>query len=150
MIIMGILVVNVLWQVASRYVLNNPSAFTDELAGFLLIWVGLFGAAYTTGKKEHLAIDLLPRSLAPRRAAYLYLIINLLIALFAIVVFVVGGSRLVYLTYTLHQTSSALQLPLAAVYIVLPISGLLIIFYSICEMILNYRQISKFNQSESQ
>ena len=47
--IMSILVIDVLWQVTSRYILSSPSSFTDELAGYLLIWVGLFGAAYVTG-----------------------------------------------------------------------------------------------------
>jgi hypothetical protein len=56
---MIILVLDVLWQVVSRYLLSSPSSFTDELAGFLLIWVGFIGAAYTTGLKGHLAIDIL-------------------------------------------------------------------------------------------
>ncbi|MCK4698921.1 MAG: TRAP transporter small permease subunit, partial [Bacteroidales bacterium] len=66
-IVMAILVLDVLWQVASRYLFNSPSSFTDELAGFLLIWVGLLGAAYGTGTKIHLAIDLLPSKLNFRR-----------------------------------------------------------------------------------
>ena len=57
--LMSVLVIDVLWQVAARYLLSNPSSFTDELAGFLLIWVGLLGAAYVAGRKEHLAIDIL-------------------------------------------------------------------------------------------
>ena len=57
--LMSVLVLDVLWQVFSRYILSSPSSYTDELAGFLLIWVGLFGAAYVAGKREHLAIDLL-------------------------------------------------------------------------------------------
>jgi hypothetical protein len=63
--LMAILVVDVLWQVISRYVLSAPSSFTDELAGFLLIWVGLFGSAYVAGKNEHLAIDLLVQRSGP-------------------------------------------------------------------------------------
>ena len=59
--LMALLVVDVLWQVLSRYVLASPSSFTDEVAGFLLIWVGLMGAAYVSGREEHLAIDLLLR-----------------------------------------------------------------------------------------
>ena len=148
-VLMGVLVIDVLWQVATRYLLGNPSAFTDELAGFLLIWVGLFGGAYATGKKQHLAIDLLPQRIAPQKKPYLYFFINLLIGLFALLVLIIGGGRLVYLTYTLHQTSSALELPLALVYLVLPLSGLLIIYYSICEMILNVQQISENKQTET-
>lgn len=55
----AILVVCVVWQVISRYVLGAPSIVTDELARFLFMWVGLIGAAYATGLKRHLAIDLL-------------------------------------------------------------------------------------------
>ena len=36
-ILMSLLVLDVLWQVTSRYILSSPSSFTDELAGFLLI-----------------------------------------------------------------------------------------------------------------
>ena len=53
--LMAFLVVDVLWQVVSRYVLVSPSSVTDELAGYLLIWVGLLGAAYV-------AADLLAQS----------------------------------------------------------------------------------------
>ena len=54
-VLMSVLVIDVLWQVFSRYLLSSPSSFTDELAGFLLIWVGVLGAAYVDGRKEHLA-----------------------------------------------------------------------------------------------
>ena len=66
-LLMGVMVINVLWQVASRYLLGSPSVFTDELANYLLIWVGLLGAAYASGKKMHLAIDLLPNKLEGAR-----------------------------------------------------------------------------------
>lgn len=49
-VLMGLMVLNVLWQVFSRYVIGEPSAFTDELARFLMIWLGLLGAAYVSGK----------------------------------------------------------------------------------------------------
>ena len=54
--IMSLMVVNVLWQVFSRYLLANPSSFTDELARYLMIWVGVLGAAYVAGKGNHVAI----------------------------------------------------------------------------------------------
>ncbi len=57
------LVFCVVWQVLSRYVLGKPSTVTDELARYLFMWVALIGAAYTTGLKRHLAIDLLTMKL---------------------------------------------------------------------------------------
>lgn len=136
-ITMAILVLDVIWQVASRYILKEPSSWTDELAGFLLIWVGLFGAAYASGQKDHLAIDLLPRKLSPSRRKYLYLVINSLIGAFALIVLVIGGIRLVFITFKLNQISSALEIPVGYVYLVLPVSGLFILFYAVHDMIKN-------------
>ena len=129
--IMAILVVDVLWQVISRYVLSSPSSFTDELAGFLLIWVGLFGAAYVAGKNEHLAIDLLIQKSSPARQRRLMLIINSLILLFGVLVMVTGGIWLVYTRFVMEVKSAALQIPLGYVYLVLPISGILIVYFTI-------------------
>lgn len=128
--LMAILVVDVLWQVISRYVLSAPSSFTDELAGFLLIWVGLFGSAYVAGKNEHLAIDLLVQRSGPARRKFLEIFISLCIIIFSLTVLVVGGSWLVYTRFALDVKSAALEIPLGYVYIVLPISGLLIMFFT--------------------
>lgn len=136
-LVMAILVLDVLWQVASRYIMREPSSWTDELAGFLLIWVGLFGAAYATGRKDHLAIDLLPRKLDLPKRKYLYLVINCFIGSFGLIVLIIGGLRLVYITFKLNQISSALEIPIGYVYLVLPISGLFILFYAVHDMIFN-------------
>lgn len=133
--LMGIMVINVLWQVASRYLIGSPSVFTDELAGFLLIWVGLLGSGYAAGQGLHLAIDILPQSLNGKRKIMLNKVINAFVALFALLVMVIGGGRLVYLTLELEQLSSSLQLPLGYVYAVLPLSGLLILYYSLYNII---------------
>jgi TRAP-type C4-dicarboxylate transport system permease small subunit len=130
---MVIMVLNVLWQVFSRYVLNNPSGFTDELAGFLMIWVGLLGAAYASGKGLHLAIDVLRESNI--NSKFLDRIIPVLIILFAVGVLVVGGGRLVYLTLYLEQYSANLKIPVGYVYLALPLSGLLITYYALQDMI---------------
>lgn len=129
--LMVLMVLNVLWQVASRYLVGSPSIFTDELANFLLIWVGLLGAAYASGKKMHLAIDFLPQKLEGKRKKHLFFVITVLIVLFAVTVMLVGGVRLVYLTLLLEQLSPSLQIPLGYVYLVIPISGVFIIYYSI-------------------
>ncbi len=42
--LMALMVLNVLWQVFTRFIMNDPSSFTDELSRYLLIWLGLLGA----------------------------------------------------------------------------------------------------------
>ena len=134
-ILMSVLVIDVLWQVFSRYLLSSPSSFTDELAGFLLIWVGLLGAAYVAGRKEHLAIDILIQKSPPERQRKLQYLIHSLIFLFALFVMFVGGVILMYTRFVLQVKSAALQLSLGYVYIIIPISGLIIMFYEVIHMI---------------
>lgn len=130
-VIMATMTINVLWQVFSRFVLQNPSSFTEELARYMLIWVGILGAAYVAGQKMHLAIDLLPTKLKGRSKAYLEIFINLVILIFAVVVMVIGGIRLVTITLMLNQISAAMQIPLGYVYVVVPLSGALMTFYAV-------------------
>jgi TRAP-type C4-dicarboxylate transport system permease small subunit len=134
-VIMGVSVLNVLWQVFTRFVLSNPSSYTDELARFLLIWIGLLGAAYAAGNKMHLAIDLLPSKLEGRARFYLGVVVEGCVFLFAMAVLVIGGSSLMTLTLTLGQTSTALHIPIGYVYLVLPLSGLLIMYYAVAAIV---------------
>jgi len=134
-ILMSVLVIDVLWQVFSRYMLSSPSSFTDELAGFLLIWVGVLGAAYVSGRKEHLAIDILLQKPPPDRQRKLQTLIHSLVFMFALFVMVVGGVILMYTRFILQVKSAALQLPLGYVYIILPISGLIIMFYEVLHIL---------------
>lgn len=132
-VIMGAMVLNVLWQVFTRFI-GIPSSFTDELARYLMIWLGLLGAAYVSGKKMHVAIDLISSKLSEKGKRSLSSSINIIVATFSLLALVIGGSRLVYITFDLGQNSPALQVPLALVYLIIPISGLLIIFYKISDI----------------
>ena len=136
-VIMGIMVLNVLWQVFTRYVIGVPSSFTDELARYLMIWLGLLGAAYVSGKNMHIAIDVLVKKTKAETQIRLKKAVNLIILLFAFFTLVVGGFRLVYIAFHLEQNSPSLQIPLGVVYLVLPISGLLIIYYKSVAIKLN-------------
>ncbi len=134
-IIMAIMVVNVLWQVFTRFIVGNPSSFTDELARYLMIWLGILGAAYVSGRNMHVAIDVLPLRYNEKTQRKLKRVVYVLIVAFALFAMVIGGLRLVYITYVLNQHSPALQIPLAAVYFAIPLSGVLIIYYKISDIL---------------
>jgi TRAP-type C4-dicarboxylate transport system permease small subunit len=134
-LIMGIMVINVLWQVFTRFIVGIPSSFTDELARYLMIWLGILGAAYVSGQNMHVAIDVLPLRASAKTQKKLKLIVYIMIIVFAVLAMVIGGLRLVYITYVLDQHSPALQIPLAAVYFAIPLSGALIIYYKISDIL---------------
>ncbi|MEX0609216.1 MAG: TRAP transporter small permease [Balneolaceae bacterium] len=138
--LMAVMLISVCWQVITRYFLEASSSFTDELARYVLIWIGMLGAAYASGKNLHLAIDLFPSKLKGKSHDHLNIFINLLIIVFAVTTMILGGLWLVYITYSLGQVSAAMQIPLAYVYSILPISGLLIVIYKIRDIILLLRK----------
>ena len=130
-ILMAVMTLDVLWGVFTRYFLQSQASWTEELARFLLIWIGILGAAFASGQRLHLAIDLLKPKLNEQGQIRLTRFISLLILFFSISVMVIGGSRLVYITQILQQKSAALQVPMAFIYLIVPISGLLIVFYQL-------------------
>ena len=139
--IMAAMTINVLWQVFSRFILKDPSSITEELARYMLIWVGLLGAAYVAGQKMHLAIDLLSTKLSGVKKGYLEIFIQSAVFIFAFSVMVIGGVRLVQITLSLNQISAALQIPLGYVYSVVPLSGVLMMFYSVVFIITELKKL---------
>lgn len=133
-ILMGAMVLNVLWQVFTRFVLKDPSSFTEETARYMMIWVGLLGSAYAAGKKSHLALDLLTARFQGARKRFSEILIQLIVLLFASVVMVGGGGRLVWIQLSLGQHSAALQVKLGYVYLVVPVAGALIVFYTVAAL----------------
>ena len=129
--LMAVIVLDVSWQVFTRFILKDPSSFTEELAGFLLIWIGLLGSSYAFYTRAHLGIDVLTMRLDPAKRRLVGMLISLIVMLFALFVLFIGGLRLVNLTFTLHQISPAIGIPMGYVYLVLPLTGLLIMIYAV-------------------
>ena len=129
-VLMAVMVVDVTWQVASRYLLRNPSSFTEELAGFLLIWIGLLGSAYALRTRAHLGIDLLVDGLTGAARIWTTVLSHSLVLLFALTVMVGGGLRLVQLAFQLRQISAAMGIRMGYVYLAVPLSGLLMALFS--------------------
>ncbi|SIO92841.1 TRAP transporter small permease [Vibrio spartinae] len=137
----SVLVICVVWQVFSRYVLNTPSTTTDELARFLFIWVGLMGAAYTLGQKRHLAIELLEQILEnkPAKLSILRLVVNVISLLFASVIMVYGGGKLMLHVLETGQISPSLSLQMGYVYAAIPLSGMFMLIYLSTDFLTNLR-----------
>lgn len=129
--IFALLVLDVLWQVFSRYALNTSFSWTEEFARFSLIWLSILGAAYLNAKREHLSMDFFYGKLNRSNKKKASVAIEICIFLFALVVMVIGGFNLVYTTLHLEQLSGTLRIPLGYIYAVLPFSGLLIMCFSI-------------------
>lgn len=128
-IIMGVMVVAVCWQVITRYVLNNPSTVTEEALRYLLVWTTMVGAAYAYGRRKHLCINILMKKLAVKNQNVLDIAVQAVVALFCVVVMIMGGLRLC--RTAADQSSAALGIPMPYIYSCLLVGAVLFIFYAL-------------------
>ncbi|MCI8865301.1 MAG: TRAP transporter small permease [Lachnospiraceae bacterium] len=124
-ILLSVMTLLVLYQVFTRYVLNSPAAFTEELVRYFLIWTGFIGAAYAFITREHMCLVLVRDSLKPEKKRILMTFIDVLILVFAIFVITIGGFKLAMSAQKVF--SALLGIPRSLVYAMAPVSGLFII-----------------------
>jgi len=130
-LIMGLLVVDVVWQVLSRYVFKAPSPWTEELAEYLMIWLGLLGACIALRAKAHPKIDYVTNKLSPENRLIVKVFSYSIVLLFSLSVLLYGGFQLVYNTFMTNQTSPALMIKMGYVYLAVPVAGVIMVIYSI-------------------
>jgi TRAP-type C4-dicarboxylate transport system permease small subunit len=149
-LLMAVLLVDVVWQVLTRFVLRDPSGWTEELARFLLIWVGLLGACVALNRNAHLGIDYVVAKLPPAARRTLAMLSCALVALFSISVLILGGSLLVVRILQLQQVSPALGWPMGYVYLALPISGFFLTVSSLSALLERVRRPNDASEHASE
>jgi TRAP-type C4-dicarboxylate transport system permease small subunit len=130
-IVMTILVLDVVWQVVTRFVIGKPSTWTEELATYLMIWVAMLGASVALYRGAHLGIDYFVGKFSARVRLYTEVFVFVLIGAFSLSVMLVGGIGLVKDFLELGQPSPAMGVEMGYVYLALPISGFFLTLYSI-------------------
>ena len=147
MVVVVVLVVDVLWQVFTRFILKNPSTWTEELAVFMLIWVSLLGAAVALGRGAHLGIDYFVGKLPMKQRLVTEVFVFLCIALFSFTVMILGGIELVIETLRLNQISPAINIKVGYVYLAIPISGFFLVLYSVIGLVERITELVKGSHS---
>ena len=127
---MAVLTIDVTWQVITRFILKNPSSWTEELATYLMIWVGLLGAAVALNYKDHLGIDYFMGKLPEKTRLWTETFVYFCITAFSILVMFFGGIKIVAITYRFGQLSPAMKLPMGYVYLAVPVAGIFLAIYS--------------------
>ncbi|OAT21754.1 putative rhamnogalacturonide-specific TRAP-type transporter small transmembrane subunit [Buttiauxella gaviniae ATCC 51604] len=121
------------WQVISRYVVGVPSTVTEELLRFSLVWLSMLGMAYVAGKQQHISLTLLVDKVSPQVRAWWMVFLQLVFIAFSVWILVIGGMKIS--SISMLQISPALGIPMGQIYYALPVSGVLIILYSVMNII---------------
>ena len=128
-----VMVLLVLWQVIARYLLNSPSSFSEALTRYLFVWLVLITSTYAFGSREHMYISALNDRLRGKIRTVVNILIEVLTILFAACVMVFGGSIITRMQMV--SLDSSLHIPMGVVYAVIPVCGVITVFYCICNIL---------------
>lgn len=113
-------------QVVSRYALGRSLTWSEELGRYLFVWITFLGIALGIKLHSHVALDILIQKLNGKSRLLLEIINSMLIAVVGLIL-LMGGISLVNLGAI--QKSPSMLLPMNIVYSVIPMSGILILFF---------------------
>lgn len=139
-IFLVIMVIIIFVQIVSRILIQSSFPWTEELARYLMIWLTFLGASFSFQYGAHIGVEILT-SKVPKKVAAFFQVIAALFCIFLFVLLVVKGYELV--GKSTMQTSPALSIPMNYVYMIIPISGILMILNVIDVTIKNLLGIKK-------
>jgi TRAP-type C4-dicarboxylate transport system permease small subunit len=121
------------WQVFTRYILQNPSSWSEELVSYLFAWMSLLGASLVVGERGHMNIPIVVERMSDRWRKVFAIFAELVALAFAGVILIFGGIQITSLA--MGQMTSSLGLPIGVFYVILPISGFINIIYTILNIV---------------
>lgn len=127
------LVVIVAWQVFTREIMQNSAPWTEEAARNTFVVLAIFAAAYVFSERGHIAVEMLLEKLPLGPQKVVVIVIQLIVSFFFAAVFILGGSLMAQNAW--NQDIATLPMSVGQVYLVLPIAGVIILFYELVHII---------------
>ncbi|WP_106475703.1 TRAP transporter small permease [Phytohalomonas tamaricis] len=129
------------WQVASRYIFNDPSTVTEAILRCLLIWLSSVSIAYVVGQREHVSLTLLTDKLNEKWQLILAVGVEVIFIAFSFFVLIYGGGKAT--SNSMSQLYPILQIPKSIIYVPLVLAGVIIVIYSCLNCHSLYRPTAK-------
>jgi TRAP-type C4-dicarboxylate transport system permease small subunit len=128
---------SVVLQVTSRYVFNNPTSWSEELARYLFVWITFLGAAVVIRKRRHVDVTVLTDRLPPSAAKVVYLVSDVAV-LFMLGALTWAGAGLAIMAH--RQLSAAMDLPMSLAYSAMPVGTGLMFVFLVATMIWEWKE----------
>ena len=142
-----VLVAVVFYQGVARYAFNNPPSWTEELARYCQVWIILLTSPICIRKGSHLAVDYLSQKFSQRTNFIINVFNHVLLVLYVCVILVFGWKLMMVGRY---QLSPALQINMLFVYIIFPLSGLLMLLEAAIKTVESFIKKPKDLTAENQ
>ena len=128
---MSVMLVIIFAQVVTRYLFGYTPEWSEELARFLFVWVVFLGSALIMGESGHLAVQFLPDKFKGTAfGTVLDVIINVSGYVFIILLLTQGWKMTSIMTF---QRAPGLDIPMSWVYVIIPVSCVLMLLYLLKE-----------------
>ncbi|WP_417842060.1 TRAP transporter small permease [Terasakiella sp.] len=126
-VFMGLAIALTFMQVVMRYVFNAPLFWAEEVVLYSIIVMSFIGISIGIRLGSHISVDLMD-ALVPEKYVPVLRIIAMVLGILFAIALVYFGSKLFLTTLDRGQLSPALRLPVATIYAIIPIAGVLSLF----------------------
>lgn len=121
------------WQVFTRFVIKQPSTWTEEIARYSFIYLVMIGASLGVKNSAHFGMTMLSDKMHGRtRDLYQRFVINGIIMLAALFMLIIGTDFAV--SYGMNRVSPTFLVPMAWVFGIVPVSAVFMIMFSFQNM----------------
>jgi TRAP-type transport system small permease protein len=120
-------------EVVLRYVFNNPTSWSSELARFLLMWVTFTGSSIVTRRCTHLTMGLnIHRFVGGKVSRRIKVLVTIVIA---VIMFVIAwyGAKITIISG--HRIAPMTKLPMYIPWSAMPVNAIIMTLFLITEAI---------------
>jgi C4-dicarboxylate transporter DctQ subunit len=133
-VMIAVMTAIVTFAVITRYILDQPIGWSEEVSIYLMIWAVFLGAAYTLKQEAHIGVDLLMDRLPPHLKPFLHCF-HYLAGLLFISTLLYKGIDMINLSVILGNRSIATDFPLYIVQLAVPIGAVLLILQLLSKLL---------------
>ena len=127
-----------------RYVMQNPFQWTEEVARYIMIWLGFLAINMAMWRGEHIVIPLLTGRLGPGTARVVATLVNLMIGGFLVILLYQGWR----MTANTMMTAQSMPVSMVWFYLAIPVSAGLTLIQTILVTVASWLPRPAAPQSE--
>ncbi len=133
-------------QILARYVIGNSLEWSEELARYMFIWSVLLGSSMVAKRRGHVGVEIVMMSLPEKIRNYATVLADVLSMVFYGIIIVKGVE---VSQVTMMQFSPANEIRMGLVYASIPVSGIIMMVYTIEHLIEDLKKLSATPTSAS-
>lgn len=114
------------YSVVVRYFVGEPSLWIDEVVGFLVVGIVMFGAACALREGRHIGVDLVTEMMSPRVQRWAQMWSMTVVLVLSVFLIVNGWQTAVFSKSIGMVTQGYLELPMYQLQLLVPLGGFLL------------------------